>query len=201
MLRPLMDRVGAMRDQLVFELTQGAQARLDLARERHGPLLADVERRRPSDVSGGQWQTAMDGLWVFLAAGYGAEAERLGWPRDELYAVPPLWSRVELCGAGLLVGDREVTEVTPDAIVIRTASGAVQRIYRRPKVDYRVAYEAHLKSTRGNYKPDSEEAHLRALERTVFLFRNDNPDANLEEAKAAVLAAIGRSSTEETTAR
>ena len=84
------------------------------------------------------------------------------------------------------------SEITSSEIRIRTASGATLAFYRKREVDYRVAHEAHLKSTRGNYKPDSEEAHLRALERTVFLFRSNNRNVILEDAKAAVLAAIAR---------
>ena len=145
---------------------------------------------RPPDVSDGHWEVALRGLRSFIELGYGDEALRLGWPPDELYAVPPVWSRVDLCGVGLAIGDRQVVSITPTEIRIKTPSGGTLAFYRKPAVDYRVAYEAHLKPTRGNYKPDSEEAHLRALERTVFLFRTNNPNASLEEAKAAVLAAI-----------
>ncbi len=58
----------------------------------------------------------MRGLRAFLSAGH---AEAAGWPRDELYRVPPQWSRVDLCGIGLLIGDREVTEVTSGEIRIK----------------------------------------------------------------------------------
>jgi hypothetical protein len=54
------------------------------------PLLEAVEAARPPDVTDDLWQTAVDGLRFFLLAGWGAEAERLGWPDDELYRVPPL---------------------------------------------------------------------------------------------------------------
>lgn len=144
----------------------------------------------PPDISPGRWETVIDGLRSFIARGYGAEALGLGWPRDELYVVPPLWSRVDLTGAGLLIGDREVVNITPTEIRIKTASGAEQAFRRKPAINYRVAYEAHLKVTRGNYKPDSEEAHLRAIERTVGLFRSNNPNASLEDAKRAVLVLL-----------
>jgi len=62
-----------------------------------------------------------------------AEAERLGWPKDELYAAPPLWARVDLCGAGLLIGDREVGAVTAEALRIKTESGSILSFYRRPR--------------------------------------------------------------------
>jgi hypothetical protein len=71
---------------------------------------------RPPDVSDGHWEVALRGLRSFIELGYAAEAERLGWPRDELYAVPPLWSRVDLCGCALLIGDREVVNVSSTEI-------------------------------------------------------------------------------------
>ena len=153
---------------------------------------ADVlQAPQPPDVRDDHWEAALRGLRSFIELDHADEALRLGWPRDELYAVPKLWSRVDLCGCALLIGDREVVGITSTEIRIRTSSGATLTFYRRPEVDYRVAYEAHLRAIRGNYKPDSEEARLRALERTVFLFRNNNPSASLEDAKAAVLAALG----------
>ena len=126
---------------------------------------------------------------AFLANGYGDEALRLGWTRDELYAVPPLWSRVDLCGAALLIGDREVVSVTAAAIALRTPSGAVLRIYRKPQIDYALMYETRLKLIRGNYAGHSEEPRLRAVEHTVNTYRA-NTGADLETAKGAVLRAI-----------
>ena len=177
-----------MRDQLVLALTQGAQARLDLARERHRPFLDDLRRRRPPDVFDADWETAIDGLWVFLAAGHSDEAERLGWPKDELCAVPPLWSRVDLCGAGLLIGDREVVNITSAEIRIKTASGSTLAFYRKPQIDYGVAYRARIKQL--GLDASKEEFQLRALEAVVNLYRSHHPNADVDTAKAAVLAAI-----------
>ena len=164
----LIKRVGEVRGALTAALPT-------LVLDRKGADAAIAAAKAPPDVTPAQWQEAIDGLWVFVAAGHAAAAEAAGWLRGELFAVPPRWSRVDLCGAGLAIGDREVVDVTSAEIRIRTASGATLAFYRKPEIDYRVAYEAHLKSTRGNYKPDSEEAHLRALERAVFFFRNNNP--------------------------
>ena len=186
----LLNQVREMRDQLVLELTHGAQARLDLARERHRPFLQSIETAPPPDVRGADWQAAMDGLWVFLAAGHGAEAERLGWPKDELYAVPPLWSRGDLCGAALLIGDREVIGITPNEIRIKTSSGATPAFYRKPQVDYGVAYRARLKTA--GEDSTREEVQLRALEAVVNLYQANHPDADIDAAKAAVLAAIAK---------
>jgi DNA polymerase I-like protein with 3'-5' exonuclease and polymerase domains len=66
--------------------------------------------------------------------------------------------------------------------------------------DYRLIFEAHLKLIRGNYVGDSEEPRLRAIERAVFVFRETHQDASLEDARAAVLAAIDARTTKETAA-
>ena len=101
-----------------------------------------------------------------------------------------MWSQIHLCGCALLIGDHEVVGITSSEIWIKTASGGTLAFYRKPVVDYRVAYEAHLKAICGNYPGDSEEPRLRAVERTVGLFRSNNPNASLEDAKRAVLALL-----------
>jgi hypothetical protein len=189
--RPLMDQVRALRDQLVLELTKGAQARLDLARERQRPFLEAVEDRRPPDVTDDRWREALDGLWVFVAAGYGAEAERLGWPRDELYRVPKLWSQIWLCGAGLLIGDATVTSVTPTEIRIRPAGGAAQTFRRKPTPDLHLVHSEQLQLRRCENAADDEEARLRAREFTIN-FHRDCTGCDLETAKQAVMMALGQ---------
>ena len=87
-----------------------------------------------------------------------------------------------------MIGGNEVTEVTSAAIKVRTASGAIQAFYRKPAIDYALAYRTRLKMA-------GDDAHklefqLRALEATVGLFRANNPGASLDEANAAVRAAI-----------
>jgi hypothetical protein len=143
---------------------------------------------RPPDVTDAHWEVAIRGLRAFLAAGHGDEAERLGWPKDELYAVPPIWSRVDLCGAGLLIGDREVISITASEIRIKTASGATLAFYRKPAVDYGVAYRARIKMV--GEDGSKEEFQLRALEAVVNLYRSHHPSADVDTAKASVLAAI-----------
>jgi hypothetical protein len=158
--------------------------------DRHFPLLYDIEEARPHDVNDAGWDVAMRGLRTFLATGYGDEAERLGCTEDELYAVPPLRARVDLCGAGLLIGDCAVVEVTPAAIRIKTASGAIQGFYRKPQIDYRLIYETRRTLLLRDVNDD--EAHCRAFEHAVSVFRDNHSNASLEDAKAAVLAAIAR---------
>jgi hypothetical protein len=156
-------------------------------------IVEAAARSRPEDVSDAHWETALLGLRAFLDAGWGDKAEAAGWRHDELYRVPPVWARVDLCGAGLLIGDRTVTEVTSETIALVTASGAVQRFCRKPEPDFGLVYETHLKLIRGNYSGDSEEPRLRALEHTVR-FCCDHAGLNLEDAKKIVTVAIERSS-------
>jgi hypothetical protein len=133
----------------------------------------------------------MRGLSAFLRDSHGAEAERLGWPPDELYRAPELWSQIHLAGCALLIGDREVTEVTPAEIRIKTASGSTLAFRRKPAVDYRLVYETRLKLIRGNYPGDSEEPGLRAFEHTVNFCR-ERSSCDLEQAKALVRATIAK---------
>ena len=53
-----------------------------------------------------------------------------GWTADELYRVPPVWARVDLTGAALLIADRRVVAVTETSIAIETLSGS-QLKFRR----------------------------------------------------------------------
>ena len=184
-----LDRIRGMRDEVLAELRQGAQHRLDQSSERHAPFLQTVDAARPSDVSDDHWTTAIDGLKVFLFSGWSAEAQRLGWPMDEVFGVPPLWARVDLCGAALLIGDREVVGITPNEIRIKTPSSATLAFYRKPAVDYGVAYRARLKQV--GLDASKEEFQLRSLEAVVNLYRSHHPSADVDTAKATVLDAIG----------
>jgi hypothetical protein len=146
-----------------------------------------VKAARPPDVSDAGWETAVDGLKAFLQAGRGDEARSCGWPDHELYRVPPVWARVDLCGAALLIGDRAVIEITSARIQIRTASGATQCFYRRPKPDFALVYAERLRLL----IPDAgeDEAKLRALEFTVSVCRSLF-GVDLETAKLVVTAAL-----------
>ena len=99
-----------------------------------------------------------------------------------------MWSRVDLCGAALLIGDCTVTEITPTRIQIKTASGAPQGFYQRPKVDYGLAYRERIRVAGEDGR--GQEVRLRAVEAVINLYRNHHPSADFESAKAAVLAAI-----------
>jgi hypothetical protein len=155
----------------------------------------------PPDCLPQRWTGAQDGLGRFVADGWGEQASLLGWSVDELYRVPPVWARVDLCGAALLIGDREVAGITPSEIRIKTASGSSLAFYRKPAVDYALAYRERIKMAGEDAHADggSEEIRLRAVEAVVNIYRSNHPSDTVDTAKAAVLDIIHRSSTKETT--
>jgi hypothetical protein len=165
--------------------------------EYHLNLLLRIERAKPNNVNEAQWEEAMRGLRTFLATGHADEALRLGWPEDELFCVPELWSQIHLCGAALLIGDREVVGITAAEIRIRTASGSTLAFYRKPAVDYGVAYRARIKELGDDGL--KEEPRLRAFESVVGLYLTNHPGIGVDEAKAAVQIAIAQETTKETT--
>jgi hypothetical protein len=157
-------------------------------------VVSDAIAAQPPDAGEQQWQTALRGLRRFIAAGHGAEAERLGWPKNELYAVPPIWARVDLCGAGLLVGNNEVTGVTASEIRIKTASGSSLAFYRKPQPDLRLVYSTQLKLRRCDDVAADEEGRLRALEFTVN-FHRERTGCDVETAKQVVMEALAMKET------
>jgi hypothetical protein len=160
---------------------------LQRARARHASFLREAADAKPADATSRQWRDAIEGLESFLLSGWGDEALRLGWPRDELFKVPELWSQIDRCGCALLIAGREVIGITPGEIRIKTPSGATPAFYRKPKVDYGVAYRARIKSLGDDGL--KEEPRLRALEAVVGLYLTNHPGADIDAAKAAVLAA------------
>jgi hypothetical protein len=81
----------------------------------------------PDDCRQDRWEQALHGLRYFVGKGWGDQACSLGWTQTELYRVPPLWARVDLTGAALLIGDRRVRAVTADNIVTETRTGSQNR--------------------------------------------------------------------------
>jgi hypothetical protein len=177
-------------EKLEAALRPGVDGRsyLQRARERHALFLREVKAAKPADMVEREWRRAFEGLESFLFSGWADEALRLGWPHDELFRVPELWSQIHLCGAALLIGDREVVGITPNEIRLKASSGASLAYYRKPAVDYGVAYRARIKQL--GLDASKEEFQLRALEATVNLYRSHHPNADVDTAKAAVLAAI-----------
>jgi hypothetical protein len=85
---------------------------------------AALTAEAPPDCLPQRWGTAQDGLQRFVADGWGDQAALLGWTAEELYRVPPLWSRVDLTGAALLVGERRIVALTDASLAIETPSGS-----------------------------------------------------------------------------
>ena len=84
----------------------------------------------PPDCLPRRWIAAQEGLQRFVAAGWADQASLLAWTADELYRVPPLWSRIDLTGAALLIADRRAVAVTESAIAIETLSGSCLKFRR-----------------------------------------------------------------------
>ena len=70
-----------------------------------------------------------------LTEGWADKARACGWSDTELFALPPLWSRLDLTGCAWLLGDKKVIEVSAGAITIETERGARQRLRRSPAVN------------------------------------------------------------------
>ena len=87
----------------------------------------------PPDCSEQRWVVARRGLKRFLDEGWGDQAALLGWTVEELYAVPPVWPRVQLCGAALLIADRRVVAVTEATITTVGVTGSHLKFYRAPR--------------------------------------------------------------------
>jgi hypothetical protein len=104
----------------------------DLMRILAGREAATVasNAKPPSDCSPPRWSAAQYGLKRFVERGYADRATLLGWTPEELYHVPPVWNRVDLTGAALMIDDRKVVAVTESSIAIETRSGA-QLKFRR----------------------------------------------------------------------
>jgi hypothetical protein len=156
------------------------------------PRRKGFETTRPPDVSDDRWQAALRGLSAFVAGGWADQAEALGWTRDELFAAPLVWSRVDLCGVGLLIGDREIVGVTPNEIRIKTASGrddgALPQAAGRLRPHVRVPPQA----ARGQRRPRRGTPES---SRVVREYQRLNKDASLLDATRAVgalLAAKGK---------
>jgi hypothetical protein len=85
---------------------------------------AAMDANPPPDCTEERWARALLGLQTFVRQGWGDQAALMGWTKNELYRVPPLWSRIDLTGAALLVGLRDVVAVTAENIVIESRSGS-----------------------------------------------------------------------------
>jgi hypothetical protein len=91
---------------------------------------AALNAAAPPDCLRQRWVAAQESLRRFVRDGWCDQAALLGWTVDELYRVPPVWARVDLTGAALLVGQSRVIAVTEVSIVIETLSGSRLKVRR-----------------------------------------------------------------------
>ena len=84
----------------------------------------------PPKVRPEKWSEALRGLHRFVWDGWGDRAALMRWSRGELYGLPPVWARVDLCGAALLIGDSKVIAITAESIAIQAPSGSTLKFYR-----------------------------------------------------------------------
>ena len=83
-----------------------------------------LDATAPPDCLPRRWTEAQDGLRRFVNDGWADQGALLGWTAEEFYRVPPVWARVDLAGAALLIGDRRVIAVTESSISIEALSGS-----------------------------------------------------------------------------
>jgi len=93
------------------------------------PIEGMLSRPCLDGVSPERWQRAREGAKRF-ADEWAEKAMSLGWTLDELFTLAEPFARVDLQGAAWFIGDAAVVAISADAITLRTASGAMQRIYR-----------------------------------------------------------------------
>ena len=85
---------------------------------------AAFDARPPPNCSPQRWAETLHGLQHFVRDGWGDQAALIGWTAEELYRVPAVWSRVDLTGAALMIGDRRVIAITETSIATETLSGS-----------------------------------------------------------------------------
>ena len=59
-----------------------------------------------------------------------------GWTAVESYRVPPVWARVDLAGAALLIGDRRVIAVTESSLSIEALSGSRRKFPAKDRTEH-----------------------------------------------------------------
>jgi hypothetical protein len=148
----LVDILKAVKPDLMRILEWREAARATLAA---GPPPDCLGRLGPPGDFGVRrlvWDVAIDGLRRFAAAGWADKACLMGWTKEELYRVPPLWARIDLCGAALLIGNRRVIAITSDNIIIetvrairiKTANGGVRTEQVRTQTKFRRLGREHI---------------------------------------------------------
>ena len=116
--------------EVVVDLLRANELALLMVLSAREAASAALAANPPGDCSSDHWTKAIHGLKRFVDDGWSNKAALLGWTGFELYRAPPLWSRIDLTGAALLIGDRQVIALTEASIVIETPSGAPLKFRR-----------------------------------------------------------------------
>jgi hypothetical protein len=114
----------------VVELLTAAKPDLLRVLEWREAAKAALRSKPPPDAHEDRWAQALQGLHRFVVEGWADRAAVLGWSKDELYRVPFLWARVDLCGAALLIADNRVVAVTEASIAIAARGGSTLKFRR-----------------------------------------------------------------------
>jgi hypothetical protein len=124
--------IGYLREppEAVVSLLRANESALFMILSAREMATATLAAERPYDCSEVRWARAMHGLKRFVDHGWSDKAALLGWTGVELFRLPALWSRVDLAGAALLIGDRRVVALTEASIVIETPAGASLKFRR-----------------------------------------------------------------------
>jgi hypothetical protein len=86
----------------------------------------------PDALSPDRWTILLDGVERF-ARDWAVKTISLGWTFEDLFAFREPFANVSLQGAAWFIGSSTVTAVTAHAITLRTESGSIPRIYRKPR--------------------------------------------------------------------
>ena len=136
-----------------------------------------------------QWRPAIEGL-EYSSSPVGLTKPCASAGRRTNYFVPGLWSHIHLCGAALLIGDREVVGVTPNGFESR-----LLRARRWPSIASPRSTTASptVRASSSSVTTPARKSFSCARSRPSSAFTAaNNPSADIDEAKAAVLAAIAK---------
>jgi hypothetical protein len=91
----------------------------------------DGQETMPDGCSPKAWARAVVGQRRFVEEGWADKARACGWSDTGLFALPPLWSRLDLTGCAWLIGERRILSVTAETIAIEPSGGAQLTFYRK----------------------------------------------------------------------
>jgi hypothetical protein len=110
--------------EAVIDLLRTCESALVTLMSAREAAMQAIGADRPPDCDPRKWRAAIEGARRFVADGWSDRAALMGWTADELYRVPPVWSRIDLCGAALIIGDSHLVAVTEASVVIETHRGS-----------------------------------------------------------------------------